>query len=365
MNAPPKPRRHNCHMCGQPVKSSGKGYPRYELDPPLREHDCKETPVSIDADPFEQVPRDRWGRPLIKQPDGGKAKAYTRCTTYVGCLEDTYNLAKWQQRMVALGLSARDDLLLSVGAHSDDKTELDKICEAAKEAAAASSGATKGTALHRIAERLDSGETMDIPTAAKADIKAYQAATAGVAWSHIERITVHDGLEVAGTPDRIGIAPGEAKAKVWDLKTGSIEFGMGKIAMQLAMYAHSQAYDPATGERTDLDVDLDWAVVIHLPAGSGLCSLIEVDIKAGWEAVQHATWVRGWRKRKNLSRPYPLSTAPLVETSSDSLASLIDRADSVQALTALWQANQHRWTAGYTALASARKTELTALAVAS
>lgn len=311
--------------------------------------------MTADVFATSNVPRDRWQRPLIKQPSG-KAKAYTRCTTFVGCLEDTFNLAKWQQRMVALGLAARDDLLLSVSAHSDDKTELDRICEAAREAAAASSAATTGTALHRICERLDRGEKVEVPTAAKADVVAYQAATKGIGWTHIENITVHDELQVAGTPDRIGIPPGGGTARVYDLKTGSIDYGMGKIAMQLAMYARSQAYDVDTGTRTPLDVDLERAVVIHLPAGSGTCELVEVDIAAGWEGVLLAAQVRAWRARKNLFRP--LSGA------SASIADLIAQATNAEELRALWFTHADRWTDEHTALAKARK-DAVALAVAS
>ncbi len=267
-------------------------------------------------DPFDtyDVPRDRWGRPVIKPENGeGKGSAYTRCTTYVGCLEDTFNLSKWQQRMVALGLAARPDLLLSVSAHSDDKQQLNTLCDEAREAAGSSAAATTGTALHRICERLDRGEDVVVPEAARADIESYRAVTAGIRWTLIERITVHDGLKVAGTPDRIGVAPGETTAKVWDVKTGGLDFGLGKIAMQMAMYAHSRAYDPATGQRTDLDVDLERAVIIHLPAGKGDCRLVEVDIAAGWEAVQLAAQVRAWRSRKDLSRPYALATPPAVD----------------------------------------------------
>lgn len=307
-----------------------------------------------------EVPRDRYGRPLIKTPDG-KSTAYTRCTTFVGVLEDTYNLAKWQQRMVALGLASRDDLLMAVSAHHDDKQELDRICEAAKEAAAASSGATIGTALHRICERLDRGEKIDVPTAAKADVAAYQRATKGIRWTHIERITVHDGLKVAGTPDRIGIDT-DGVARVFDLKTGSVEYGMGKISMQLAMYAHSQAYDPDLNTRSPLEVDLDKAVVIHLPAGSGTCELLDVDIAAGWEAIDHAEWVRGWRKRKGLSVPRGKGLEAVPEV-GDTVAVAIARANTVDALMTAWETATRLgvWDdAKHVPLASARKAELLA-----
>jgi hypothetical protein len=320
-------------------------------------------------DPFDihEVPRDRWGRPLIKPIDGqGRAKAYTRATTYVGCLEDTFNLAKWQQRMVALGLAARPDLLLAVSAHSDDKRRLDDICAEAREAAAASSAATTGTALHRLAERLDRGEDVAVPPMAAADLDAYRRATTGIDWLHIEQITVHDELKVAGTPDRIGRIGG--RGRIYDLKTGSIEWGMGKIAMQLALYARSRLYDIATGQRTDLDVDLERAVIIHLPAGEGRCELVEVDITAGWEAVQLATQVRAWRARKDLASPVALVTgaaAPVDPAPQpDPLTVAIAEAGDVDALTALWQQHRATWTDAHTALAGARKQQLTAATAA-
>lgn len=362
------PRWHTCPGCGTAVWLRSKGELRdIGRGFPAPYHSCHEHPrtdmTTGEIDAFlgaTDVPRDRWGRPMILTPDG-KRKAYTRCTTYVGCLEDTYNLTKWQMRMVATGLSMREDLALSVAAHLDDKSELDKICEAAKEAAASSSSATKGTALHKLCERLDRGEDVQIPTVAKKDIAAYKAATAGIRWSHIERITVHDELQVAGTPDRGGAG------LVWDIKTGDITWGIGKIAMQMALYAHSLVYDPNTGERTPFDVSLDRAVIIHLPAGEGRCELVEVDIAAGWEAVQLATQVRAWRARKGLSKPYtdvtifdavPEQPAPPVSTTH--LARLILEAPDELALRRLWAENRDAWTPDLTKRAAARKAEIAA-----
>lgn len=311
------------------------------------------TTAISDVDDFlgvTDIPRDRWGRPLIKPPGGGRSVAYTRCTTFVGCLEDTYNLSKWQQRMVALGLARRPDLLLAVSAHHDDKDRLNALCQEATEAAAASSAATTGTALHRLAERLDQGETVDIPTAAKADLDAYRAATAGMQWLHVERMTVNDTLKVAGTPDRIGLTPTGGLPVIADLKTGSIDYGIGKIAMQLALYAHSDLYDHDTGTREHVDVDQQRALVIHLPAGAGRCELVWVDIAAGWEAVQLAKQVREWRNRKNLTTPYD---------AGDALPALIAACSSVDELTALWRAHVTSWTDTHSRLAAARKASLT------
>lgn len=306
------------------------------------------------TDPLEVVPRDSYGRPKIKQPDG-KLKAYTRATTYVKCLEDTFNLEQWSQRRVARGLVGRPDLVLAVQSLRDEydpaltdaerkavKTELNAICAQAKEAAGSSAAATIGTALHKMTERLDRGEAFAPPDTVKADLEAYRAATAHLQWRHIERITVNDDLQVAGTPDRIA-------DRIADVKTGDISYGIGAIAMQLAMYAHSDLYDPATGERTPLEVDQEWATIIHLPALTGTCTLVDVDIAAGWEAVQIAREVRAWRARKNLTRPH-----------RPDLTALIEAAPTPDALLALWREHKATWTEQHSALAAQRKAALVA-----
>src|SRR5690606_4914595 len=123
-----------------------------------------------------------------------------------------------------------------------------------------------------------------------------------------------------------------------------------KIAMQLAVYARSVLYGPATRERTPLEVDQDRAIVIHLPAGQGRCELHWVDIAAGWEAVQVAAQVRQWRRRRDLF-------TPLADMSAE-IAAEIAAADSVNALLAVWSRHRAAWTDDLTALAAARKAEL-------
>ena len=293
------------------------------------------------------IDRDRYGRPMIVPPGGGKKVAYRRCTTFVGVLEDTYNLSRWQQRNVALGLADRPDLLLSVAAHRDDKDKLNRICEDAAEAAKSSAAATTGTAVHALTEIVDRGLDLPvIPDGAAADLAAYRKATAGIEWLAIETGIVVDDLKVHGTPDRIGRLP-DGRVVVLDLKTGSVDFGMGKIAQQLAMYSRGVFYDHVGARRTPMPdgLDQDVAVVIHLPAGSGRCELLEVDIAAGWEGVQIAAQVWAWRSRKGLSRP--------LATGFD-LLGLIDLAATPDDVRALWGAHKDAWTEAHTAAAKAR-----------
>jgi hypothetical protein len=313
--------------------------------------------MSIDfASPKVEIPRDRYDRPMVVPPTGGKAVAYTRCTTYVDCIEDKFKLQQWEKRMVATGLSLRPDLLLAVAAHRNDKDKLDEICGQAKEAAEASAAATTGTALHSLTEQYDRGllDITKVPAAYRPDIEAYARATEGVEHLHIESFTVHDGFKVGGTPDRV--VTYEGRNYIWDLKTGQVDFGALKIAMQLAMYSRSVMYDPATHERTPLPkVDQEWGIVAHLPAGEGTCRLLRVDIRAGWEVVQVARAVRENRKRRGLMEELTAATSLAPEPT---LLDLIDVAASEDDLYALYQRHFGEWTDEHTRAAGAKKAQL-------
>lgn len=275
------------------------------------------------ADPFSTVktelPRDRWGRPLITPPEGGDPVAYQRVTTFVGALEDTYHLSLWAQRMVALGMTRRRDLVLAASAISDpddkiQKRNLNDIAKQAKDAAQGSAAAITGTAIHAFTERIDRGEQLtDVPEEHAPDLEAYRGITTGLVALGIEGFCVCDGLRVGGSYDRIyqftdlflgryadkhGApltypgADGQAGQKVKagdvviaDLKTGNVDYGLGKIAMQLGVYAHSEDYDHTLGTRTPLagGPSKEWALVIHLPAGMGSARLLWVNIAAGWQ----------------------------------------------------------------------------------
>lgn len=328
--------------------------------------------------PPPAIPRDRWGRPLVVPPGGGKKTAYTRCTTYVDCLDDKFGLQKWMMRMTALGLASRPDLLLSVQAHKDDKNELDKLCESAKEAAAASAAATTGTALHALTELVDRGEELPVlPAEAKADLEAYREATKDLTAVFIEQFCVQDTLKIGGTPDRV--VEYQGKRYIADLKTGSIEYGALKIAMQLAVYARSHTYDVGSHKRSPHGADLQRGLIIHLPAGQAHCRLVWVDLVAGWNAVMVARDVRHQRNLKftDLTRPFE-DGAGFGSQPSDEVAAADGRtmrqilanpsprpvdqqvreASTRAELEAIWRAHEDDWTDDLTTLAIKRKAEL-------
>lgn len=300
--------------------------------------------------PDQLIERDRYGRPMVyPTPDAKKPVPYTRCTTFVSTLEDTWNLNRWQQRMVALGLSERPDLLLSISNARDDKAKLNRICEDAAEAAKAHAKATIGTALHGLTEKLDRGEDVGtVPPDYTADLTAYQAATAQLTVVEIERFMVLDLWKVGGTPDRIVEVNG--KRRILDLKTGSIEWGIAKIAQQLAVYSRSMLYDPTTRERSYTHVEADWGIIAHLPAGEGRCELYRVDLEKGWHGVQLAKRVRDWRARK-----FDEFAASLDDPPVSPVLELIDTAETVDALTRIWMNYESVWQDDFTQAAAAKK----------
>lgn len=339
------------------------------------------------TDPFatvaEELPRDRWGRPLITPPDGTDPIAYMRCTTFVKVTEDTYHLGLWQMRMVALGMSRRKDLQLAASAVRDPKDRFQKrtlndIAKSAQEAAKGSAAATTGTALHSLTEDIDLGrELLYVPEEHEADLAAYREITEPYAFPLIEGFCVRDDLRVGGSFDRVFtlkdpskplIAPDgeEVTSGIWDLKTGGSMagglFGMGSIAMQLGVYRNSVLYEHTLGTRTPLDDSLSsrWGIVCHLPAGTGQVQLLWVDIAAGWEIAHTvAPVIHAWRKRKDLSAPFARASA---NAETLALPELIARATSYDALQALHSEHRMVWTPGLTAAAKSRRAELEASA---
>ena len=102
--------------------------------------------------------RDRYGRYLLPDPETGAEMAWTRVTTVAPILSDRYNLEKWAQRMTALGLAKREDLLALVKATAriadtrNGKSTLNRVVSDAIEAGNVEQRANLGTAIHAATE---------------------------------------------------------------------------------------------------------------------------------------------------------------------------------------------------------------------
>ncbi len=260
---------------------------------------------------------DRHGRYRIPDPVTGEERSWVRATTWAKTVSDLHALNGWEKRMVALGLAQRPDLLLRVAAVPDPNStsgrgQLDRIIDQAREHAKASARANLGTALHAFAESLDLGRPLpEIPPPFDRDIAAYRNAMVAVEVSrnYVERICVVRELGVAGTMDRLVRfkhgRDGRRLPKTADLKTGAdLRHSWNEIAIQLALYAHADTvYDPITRQHHPmLEVNQETALVVHLPAGEGRCTLYLVDIADGWEMARLCAAVRAWRDRRDLAQ---------------------------------------------------------------
>jgi hypothetical protein len=318
--------------------------------------------------PARDFDRDTWKRPLIIPQGGGKPIAYRRCTSYVDVLADKFKLQQWDKRQVAIGLAQRDDLRLSVLAHLDDKTALDRACNDAKEYALASAAATKGTAFHSLTDIVDSGGDLPsgLPENVVRTLEAFREATKALKVVAIEPKSCLDVYRVAGTPDRIYEYNGERY--IGDTKTGTIRFGTQKIAAQLAVYARSWLYDVKTGSRTAHDASTSRGIIMDVDLDACTVDLVWIDLEAGWEAVKVAKSVwdqRALDKYDRLTKPFgepdrpslrleirdEARTAEAVAADRDRIATLIHNCDTADLVRGVWESNAEVWTDDLTTIA--------------
>lgn len=312
------------------------------------------------------------GQYKVKRPEDGKLVGYTRVTTYINNLEDEGGLTKWKLRILLEGVALNDtatehpeelpdsvvamvsdlvhrrDVTIAKARKADRKgklafgelaeivegewrvykRELGTLAGLLLDLGGVHEKADKGTDIHALCELYDRegidavGELLTegkITRSDLADVEAYARAIADagikIIPELIERPIVVDDLKVAGRLDR-GVLykfPGTARAVrcVADIKTGRVDLGAGKIAQQLEMYSRGQGYDLNTHEREDIKLSKTKALLIHLPAGSGTCTIHVVDLTVGRAGNELSGKVRAWRNEGK--RAY--STSEVVATS--------------------------------------------------
>lgn len=267
--------------------------------------------------PEPKVKRDRYGRYMLPDPTTGKEQSWTRVTTFAKTLTDEFGLTLWKERMVAKGIALRPDLSALVAGLDvkADSKQLNKITEQAKEAAGATAAANLGTAIHTFTELADTGRPMDaVPPPYRADVAAYSDALeeAGIRVipGMVERITCVPEFGTAGTLDR-GFLLADGRSVIGDVKTGKdLSYNWLEICVQLSLYQIGVSmwgvFDLSAGTWDDpiYDLDAKTGIVAHIPAGSGGCTLYEVDLEAGRRFAELALAVRAARSTKNLSKVF-------------------------------------------------------------
>lgn len=262
------------------------------------------------TDGFMETRRDRWGRYLVVPPEGGKPVGYTRATTIAKTLDDTSSLMSWAERMTAIGLARRPDILAQVSDAENDKKQLNRLCEQAKEAGGATIRRDLGTALHSILERSWTDPDYVPPAAHVDDVTAVHASieTAGyrIVEGMNERIVVNDEHRIAGTFDLM-LEHHTGRRLIADIKTGStVAYSGLSFATQLTIYANADslytqgaAPDGSEDVREPLpQLDTGHAIIIHVEPGSGQCTLHQLTLDPS--ILELAMTVRNVRKRRDL-----------------------------------------------------------------
>lgn len=312
----------------------------------------------VDIETPEQylVPRDGLDRPMIVPETGGRPVPYTRTTTFIDCIEDKSSLTDHGKRAVLVGAARSSTLLDEVRALDpyknrafnrediDFRDRLNEIAERAYIAAGGNEKADQGTHLHALSEVVDAGQPLpDTATPAdRLDMAAYKMAVMerGFTFSHIEEFVVIPELKVGGTPDRICTYSGPGPLGrpirghfIFDLKTGTVEYGGLKMASQLAAYSRARFYKPSVfpappyapqvrksdprwdaykrwqaWKNTEFDAELaatayspiprvnkSWGIILNLPSGTSEVELYWADLRIGWKAAKLAKTIRATR----------------------------------------------------------------------
>jgi len=273
--------------------------------------------------PFETVRRDRWGRYLVLPVGGGKPTGYTRATTVAKALDDTSSLMAWGERMTAIGLSQRPDLLAEIALAGDDKTKLNAICGRAKEHGGATVRRDLGTALHKVLEDSFNIPNYQPPAQFVDDVKAVHRALAEAGLTVVagmtERIVVLDEYQIAGTFDLL-LVDSNGRTFIGDIKTGSnVTYGALAFSVQLSLYSRAdslylqgQAADGSDDVREPMPaVDQDHGIIVHVEPGSGICTIHQLQLH--WELAEMAIEVRAARSMKNLIAPWQTQESALLE----------------------------------------------------
>ena len=282
----------------------------------------------------EGIRRDRWGRYMLPSPSDGQVGPYTRVTTLVSGVDDSYLLNQWKLRNVAYGVAHRSDLTaLAAAAELTDRKVLTQVVEEASEFAGANSRARLGTSVHKFCEMHDRNQDFTAPELLAAEVEAYKQLVEryGLEFIEIERVVLNTRVKAAGKPDRIARITRELTFKhnrqtiripvgtlmILDLKTGgSLDYGQGAIAAQLAVYSRATHlwkpghYRGMHAYSTMPAVDQQWGLVVHIPVRTNpddtvVAELRPVDLVAGWGAAKLAYQLRTWRTdhKKLISAP--------------------------------------------------------------
>lgn len=304
-------------------------------------------------------------RPMIIRPGKTKPEPYLRASEVHRLVEDKYGLNIWQQDHIAAVVATNEAIRAKwAKVDPDEKGQAFWERKALREETLRTwnrgrqwnrEAAANGTRFHSITDKHDSGTLFELDTDFADDLDVYRHVLekAGLRIVDSERFVVQDELGIAGTYDKRlytelltpdGMTAGFV---IGDLKTGKVKGKELDFGMQMAVYANSEHYD--NGERSPLEANKKWGLIIHLPLGSNQAELFWINIEQCWEVVKAAIVVKEQRAPKLISAGV---------FAGPSLLDKIESAPSKRVLVDLYNENRAAWDDDLNAAAQKRSDEL-------
>lgn len=259
--------------------------------------------MNLIAEPFAAGPqRDRWGRPLIVPPEGGKPVAYLRPSSLPDQLNDDFNISRWRMRQLVLGMGKRRDLWQHAATLTgDDKTKLQEIADAAMEMVAEATQANLGSAIHAYLQNgINRPDDMPEVHACAVGIRAAMEAEGMTLLADTHEVfVINDDIKCAGSIDGL-VLDGDA-VRVWDIKTtddvSSVpDYKAQKWAIQLAIYANANRR--RDGVELHDSIDRTQGVVCYVSRSTGECRILRPDLVKGYIGAKLARAAYDFKKAK-------------------------------------------------------------------
>jgi len=276
-------------------------------------------PLNIDEFETPEAPdfRRANGAPMIIDKEGKNVRL-SRPSSWGKILDDENALVNWKIDRAAQGVAGDKALQARyIAVKEDDRNTFKTLRELAINAGKGEQSADIGTALHAMSVRWeDPNDDFQPPEEYAKSLRVYSQC---LEEHHLisqlfEYHVVNLKMGCAGTADRLYGATGDIMTPdgeihppntlfVGDLKTGKkLDYSLPGYTVQMALYADGEFYDVVNDVFLPTpQINKDWGILVHLPAGQEVCTLIWVDLGVGEWGAQLVDQVKQWRRKwKNI-----------------------------------------------------------------
>lgn len=300
--------------------------------------------ADVELDAFDDQPgvkdyRRANGAPMVSDPDKpGKFLRYSRPSGWGHDLDDESALVLWKIDRAMDGIASSPALAAKVVAAGN--TGRKQLREEAINKGRGEEASELGTALHAMTVKFEADPTWQAPPPFDADLRVFVETlmAAGIVSAFTEIPMCNDEYRAAGTADRIFLTTRELVTPdgtrippgmyiMGDIKTGSkLDYSLPGYTIQLAIYAGGYVYDLDKDERQFPPANLNqkWGLLVHLPAGTGTCRLVWVDLEVGRHGADLVRSVRQWRKRDWAEMVFTMPDDDVINLLEQSLGATVE-----------------------------------------